>query len=54
MVKDQFWFNLKENYLNLLQHSKFKPTNSKGLYSKLTPEVGRVVMIHDEDMRLGW
>ena len=40
--------------MHLLKHSKYKPTNSKGLYSRLAPEVGRVVMIHDEDMRLGW
>ena len=52
-LKRKFWNSLKENYLMALRESKYKGTNSKGRYSKQTPEVGRVVAIYDTTTKLG-
>ena len=53
-VKEQFWKSLKENYLVLLRHAKYKPTNSRGRYTCKEPKVGQVVSIYDKDMRYKW
>ncbi|CAL4173904.1 unnamed protein product, partial [Meganyctiphanes norvegica] len=53
-IKEQFWKNLKDNYLTLLRHAKGRPTNSKGHYTSKEPNIGAVVMICDNDMRLKW
>ena len=53
-VKEQFWKSLKENYLVLLRHAKYKPTNSRGRYTCKEPKVGQVVSIYDQDMRYKW
>ncbi|CAL4117874.1 unnamed protein product, partial [Meganyctiphanes norvegica] len=53
-IKDQFWTNLKDNYLIALRNSKYKPTNSRRQFCNKNPRVGDVVIMHDDDMRLKW
>ncbi|CAL4061244.1 unnamed protein product, partial [Meganyctiphanes norvegica] len=36
-IKDQFWTNLKDNYLIALRNSKYKPTNSRRQFCNKNP-----------------
>ena len=38
----------------MLRGTKFKPNSSRQQFCSEEPEVGKVVMIHEDDMRLKW
>ena len=53
-IKEKFWHNLKENYLTMLRSSNYKTNSSRKHFCNKNPEIGDVVVIHEEDMRLKW
>ena len=53
-MKEIFRKNLRNNYLMMLRDANYKPNGIKRQFCNINPEVGDIVIIHEEDMRLRW
>ena len=52
-MKEQFWKRIQSQYIAALNLSNFQKNKSRGRYSSIEPEVGRVVSIVDNETKLG-